>query len=75
MRRLKVKNDFIFQKVFGQIENKEILISFLNAVLELEEAAKLDEIEIIENTKLKKDSIDDKLGILDIKAKTINGNI
>jgi predicted transposase/invertase (TIGR01784 family) len=73
LRRLKVKNDFIFQKIFGQTENKEILISFLNAVLELEEEKKLDDIEIIENTKLKKDSIDDKLGILDIRAKTVRG--
>lgn len=73
MKRLKVKNDFIFQKIFGQSENKEILISFLNAVLELEDDKKLDDIEIIENTKLKRESIDDKLGILDIRAKTIRG--
>lgn len=73
MARLKVKNDFIFQKIFGQAENKEILISFLNAVLELEGEKNLDDIEIVENTKLKKDSIDDKLGILDIRAKTAKG--
>ncbi len=73
MSRLKVKNDFIFQKIFGQLENKEILISFLNAILGLEEDKRLEDIEILENTKLKKDSIDDKLGILDIRAKTIVG--
>ena len=73
MKRLKVKNDFIFQKIFGQQENKDILISFLNAVLELEDNEKLDEIDILENTKLKKDSIDDKLGILDIRAITLKG--
>jgi hypothetical protein len=33
MQRLKVKNDFIFRKLFGEIENKDILISFLNAVV------------------------------------------
>jgi hypothetical protein len=32
LERLKVKNDFIFQKIFGQNEPKEILISYLNAV-------------------------------------------
>ncbi len=53
--RLKVKNDFIFQKIFGQNEHKEILISFLNAVLALEAEQKLTDIEIIENTRLKKD--------------------
>ncbi|RCX13480.1 putative transposase/invertase (TIGR01784 family) [Anaerobacterium chartisolvens] len=73
MKRLKVKNDFIFQKIFGQAENKEILISFLNAVLELEAHKRLEDVEIIENTKLKKEGINDKLGILDIRAKTMLG--
>lgn len=73
LRRLKVKNDFIFQKIFGQNEHKEILISFLNAVLELEGEKKLKDVQIIENTKLKKESIGDKLGILDIRAKSTSG--
>jgi predicted transposase/invertase (TIGR01784 family) len=72
MKRLKVKNDFIFQKIFGESENKEILISFLNAVLELEDVQKLDDIEILD-TKLKKDTPGDKQGILDIRAKTFQG--
>jgi predicted transposase/invertase (TIGR01784 family) len=71
--RLKVKNDFIFQKIFGQNKHKEILISFLNAVLALEAEQKLTDIEIMENTRLKKDNIDDKLGVLDIRAKTATG--
>ncbi len=73
MDRLKVKNDFIFQKIFGQNEHKEILISFLNAVLALAGEKRLTDIEIIENTRLKKDHIDDKLGVLDIRAKAITG--
>lgn len=73
MKRLKVKNDFIFQKIFGQPENKEILISFLNAVLELEGKKKLNDIVLLENTRLKKEGIADKLGILDIRAKTLAG--
>ena len=73
MDRLKVKNDFIFQKIFGQNEHKEILISFLNAVLALAGEKRLMDIEIIENTRLKKDHIDDKLGVLDIRAKAITG--
>ena len=73
MDRLKVKNDFIFQKIFGQNEHKEILIGFLNAVLALEGEQKLTDIEIIENTRLKKDHIDDKLGVLDIRAKAVTG--
>jgi predicted transposase/invertase (TIGR01784 family) len=73
LERMKVKNDFIFQKIFGQNEHKEILISFLNAILALEAEQKLTDIEIIENTRLKKDTIDDKLGILDIRAKAATG--
>jgi predicted transposase/invertase (TIGR01784 family) len=73
VKRLKVKNDFIFQKIFGQNEHREILIGFLNAVLQLEATEQLTEIEILENTKLRKDTIDDKLGILDIRAKTAAG--
>ena len=73
MERLKVKNDFIFQKIFGQNEHKEILISFLNAVLALETDQQLADIEIMENTRLKKDSVDDKLGILDIRARAATG--
>ncbi len=73
MKRLKVKNDFIFQKIFGQNEHKEILLDFLNAVLWQEGDKKLADIEILENNRLKKDNIDDKLGILDIRAKTAAG--
>ena len=32
--KLKVKNDFIFNRIFGRNENKEILLSLLNAILE-----------------------------------------
>ena len=73
MKRLKVKNDFIFRKIFGDEKNKDILISFLNAVLEFEDSEKLEDIQIIDSTELKRDCIDDKLGILDIRAKTISG--
>lgn len=73
MYRLKAKNDFVFQRIFGRQENKEILISFLNAVLMLEDENKLNDIDVIGNTKLEKDRPEDKLGILDIKARTISG--
>ncbi len=73
LTRLKVKNDFIFQRIFGRPENKEILISFLNAILELEDTKKLKDIEILESVRLEKDRIDDKLGILDILARTSTG--
>jgi predicted transposase/invertase (TIGR01784 family) len=71
--RLKVKNDFIFQKIFGQNEHKEILLSLLNSILHGQAERKLTDIAIIENTKLQKEYPDDRLGILDIRAKLLTG--
>lgn len=48
------------------------MISFLDAVLELDGASKLADLEIVES-KLRKDGIKDKQGILDIRAKTDTG--
>lgn len=73
MKRLKVKNDFIFQRIFGRKENKDILISFLNDIMELSDNNLLEDIEIIENTKLEKDRMEDKQGIVDVLAKTVAG--
>ena len=39
----------------------------------LEDENKLNDIDVIGNTKLEKDRPEDKLGILDIKARTISG--
>ena len=72
-KRLKAKNDFIFQRIFGRQENKDILLSLLNAILNLKGDDRLDDIEIVENTKLQKDRIEDKQGILDVRAKTVLG--
>ncbi|MDR0140206.1 PD-(D/E)XK nuclease family transposase [Metabacillus idriensis] len=63
MKRLKPLNDFVFKKLFGENKDKDILIGFLNAVLDTE----VDDLYIVEE-KLNKDKIDDKQGILDIKA-------
>ena len=35
MKFVDIKNDIAFRKIFGNESKKEILISFLNAVLEL----------------------------------------
>ena len=72
-KRLKAKNDFVFQRIFGRKENKDILISLLNAILELSGDNNIDDIELMDNTKLEKDCIEDKQGILDVRAKTVNG--
>ncbi|MEF9953585.1 MAG: Rpn family recombination-promoting nuclease/putative transposase, partial [Clostridium sp.] len=59
MRRLKPLNDFIFKKLFGEEETKDNLIALLNAILD--------------NKELVKELVDDKTGILDVRAKTSDG--
>lgn len=69
MKNLKVKNDFIFKRIFGHQDNIDILKSLLQAILDVE----INELELITDTKLLKDRIDDKQGILDIRATFNNG--
>jgi predicted transposase/invertase (TIGR01784 family) len=71
MSKMLVKNDFIFQKIFG--EHKEILLGLLNSILQLQADQKLTDIEIIKNTKLLKEYPDERLGIVDIRAKLLTG--
>lgn len=66
-------NHFIFKKVFGEKGNEDILISFINAVLKRTKKEPIVEIEIIDNKQLTKDVILDKTGIIDVRAKTLNG--
>ncbi|MCX6277761.1 MAG: Rpn family recombination-promoting nuclease/putative transposase [Bacteroidetes bacterium] len=46
MKFVDIKNDVAFRKIFGNENKKEILISFLNAVLELPKGKKIEKIEI-----------------------------
>ena len=73
MRKVKPLNDFIFKKVFGEKGNEDILISFINAVLKRTSRQIITEIEIVNNKELSKDVINDKTGIIDVRAKTSKG--
>jgi small-conductance mechanosensitive channel len=68
------KVDFVFKKLFGSENHKEILIAFLNSVF----GNKGTEEEIvnisIENSEINKNWEGDKLSRLDIKATTSNDN-
>ena len=64
------KNDFVFKALFGDEENKEILIAFLEAVL----VKSISDLYILDPIN-KKRSKDDKLSILDVKVKLANGEI
>jgi predicted transposase/invertase (TIGR01784 family) len=58
-------NDFAFKKTFGTVENKQALISLLNAVLDLPSSI----VDVtLENPYNLQDFKEDKLSILDIKA-------
>ena len=70
MEKLKVTNDYVFKRIFGKQGNESILKDFLIAVLELP----IEEIEIIKDAHLDRTVVDNKSGILDIKA-TLNNKI
>ena len=67
------KVDVIFKLLFGDKRNKRILIDFLRSVLDLPD----DDYEFItiDDTHLKRETIDDKLGIVDVKLTTKSGKI
>lgn len=73
MRKVKPLNDFIFKKLFGEKGNEDILLSFLNAVLNKTCEEPIEEIEIKDNKELTKELIEDKTGIIDVRARTSKG--
>jgi len=72
-RRLSPKNDFVFISLFGGEDHKDLLISLLNAILDLRGEAQLLEIEIVKNLRLSQERLDEKTGVLDIRARTVAG--
>ncbi|MCI5121048.1 MAG: Rpn family recombination-promoting nuclease/putative transposase [Candidatus Electrothrix sp. AUS4] len=70
MCRLNPRIDFVFKKLFGTEENKDLLIDFINAFVSEED--KVRDI-VIKNPYNEKEFLDDKLSILDIKAQDISG--
>jgi len=67
MKFVDIKNDIAFRKIFGNENKKEILISFLNAVLELPVGKKIIKIEI-KNPYQLPEIKDLKSSILDVKV-------
>ncbi len=68
---IRLINDFAFKKIFGTPENKLVLISLLNAILEL--PLSIVDVTIVNPYNLQ-DFKDDKLSILDMKAIDAAGN-
>lgn len=48
MKFLDVKTDFAFKKVFGSVNSKDILISFLNSVIEFDGVRKIKDLIIVD---------------------------
>ena len=63
IKRLPLKSDYVFKRIFASEENNSILKAFLEAVLD----TKIKNVEV-KNPELTPDMADEKLGILDIKV-------
>jgi predicted transposase/invertase (TIGR01784 family) len=64
-------NDFVFKMIFGDERNTDILVDFLQAVLDLppEEYSQIQ----LADTHAKREREKDKLGVLDVKVRTKTG--
>ncbi len=67
------KNDLAFKKIFGDINHKNILISFLNSVLDFKEGFAIVDVSLANPYQVPRIQ-DLKETILDIKAKNQNGD-
>ena len=70
---LPVKSDFVFKLIFGDQRNVDILADFLKSVLDIPED-EYDHITVVD-PHIKKESLDDKYGILDVKIHTKSGQV
>jgi len=67
---LTLKNDYLFKRLLGVEENKHILKDFLSATLGFQPET-LEGFELLDK-ELKKDAIEDKMGVLDIHIRLKN---
>ena len=70
---LSPRNDVVFKRLFGDERNTDILTAFLKSALTLP-ADDYEEVTLVD-PHLRRESLDDKLGILDVKVKTRSGKI
>jgi predicted transposase/invertase (TIGR01784 family) len=73
MKFVDIKNDIAFRKIFGNEKKKEILISFLNAILHLEGDRRIKSISIVNPFQLPI-LPNMKTSIIDVKARDFKGN-
>ena len=70
---LPVKSDFVFKRIFGDQRNADILAAFLKSVLDIPDE-EYDRLTVVDPY-VKKESEDDKYGILDVKVHTVSGSV
>ena len=61
-------NDYVFKRLFGHVGNEKITAGLISSIIK----EKIETIKINENPITQKDMKDDKVGILDLKAKLNN---
>jgi predicted transposase/invertase (TIGR01784 family) len=74
MKFVDIKNDVAFRKIFGNENRKEVLISFLNAVLLLNENNRIVNVDILTPYQLPEIK-GSKVTIVDVKAKDQNDKV
>jgi predicted transposase/invertase (TIGR01784 family) len=72
--RIDPKIDCVFKALLGSLENRNLLIHFLNAILVMDLAAPIIDVEIL-NPYNDKEFLDDKLSVVDVKAKDSTGRL
>lgn len=72
MKFVDVKNDIAFRKIFGNEKKNQILISFLNAILKLENGRRIRKVTII-NPYLLPRVAGEKASIIDVRAQDEKG--
>jgi predicted transposase/invertase (TIGR01784 family) len=72
--RIDPKIDCVFKALLGSVENRNLLVHFLNAILTGDLTAPITEAEIL-NPYNDKEFLDDKLSVVDVKAKDSEGRL
>ena len=72
--RIDPKIDCVFKALLGSVENRNLLVHFLNAILTSDLTAPITEVEIL-NPYNDKEFLDDKLSVVDVKAKDSAGRL
>ena len=72
--RIDPKIDCVFKALLGSVENRNLLVHFLNAILENELKAPIATVDLL-NPYNEKEFLDDKISIVDVKAQDSEGKI